>query len=306
MSIVQKLTHLLQEPPPEFALEFSEAGIAWAQRGKTPTSGFQPLDSDVLSVSPVRDNVLKPEALDAAVTAIVAQAASSSQRRRRACALILPDYCGRVAVLDFDSFPSESAEQMSLVRFRVKKSVPFDLDAASVSFHVQPHAAGGKKKDVVVAVVSLEILARYEAPLRMSGLHPGQVTISALTALNMVRSTTLEVTAKLSGRALSVAVTENNVLRMFRCVEMAAVSAEEITTVLFPTFAYVEDELKRRPERLLLCGFGSFGETIAPALELELHTPIEPLRSPLGIAGPHNAGLMGYLQGVGIEVGVAA
>ncbi len=295
MSLIDKFRHLLTDPPPEFVFEFSETGIAWAHHGKTLASGFQPLEPGVMAISPVKDNVLKPELLEQAVMRIVPE-----DRRRRPCAIILPDYCARVAVLDFDSFPSEPAEQLSLVRFRVKKSVPFDLDAANVSFHVQPAAGGRKKRDVVVAVVSLEILARYEAPLRVSGLHPGLVTISALSALNMVQPGGLEIIAKLSGSALTVAVADQNALRMYRCVELDQLNAESVLAVLFPTYAYIEDEFKKKPERLLLCGFGSFGEVIAPGLEAELGTAVEPLRSALGSIGTSNAGLLGYLAGTGV------
>lgn len=302
MPIAAKLKRLIEEPPAEFIFEFSEAGIAWAHRGKTQSSGFELLEPEVLSPSPVRDNVLKPERLEEAIFRLVPQ----SNQRRRAAAVLLPDYCGRVAVLDFDSFPNEPQEQLSLVRFRVKKSVPFDLEAASVSYHVQPHRAGGKKRDVVVAVVSHEILARYEAPLRMAGLHPGFVTISSLSALSMLPDAGLLVTAKLSGKVLSVAVTEGNLLRMFRCVELDYINTEELTGILFPTYAFIEDEFKVRPERLLLCGFGSFGDSIAPDLEAELNTRVGPLRSPFGVPGPFNAGLLGYLQSVGMEVGEAA
>ncbi|MBL8231047.1 MAG: hypothetical protein JNL98_21325 [Bryobacterales bacterium] len=302
MSIGAKLKRLIQEPPPEFIFEFSEAGIAWAHRGKTQSTGFEPLENDVLSPSPVRDNVLRPERLEEAIYRLVPQ----SNQRRRAAAILLPDYSGRVAVLDFDSFPNEPQEQMSLVRFRVKKSVPFDLDAASVSYQVQPHRAGGKKRDVVVAVVSHEILARYEAPLRSAGLHPGFVTISSLSSLSMLPDAGLVVTAKLSGRVLSVAVTENNALRVFRCVELDEVSTDELTGILFPTYAFIEDEFKARPDRLLLCGFGAFGDSIAAELESELNTRVAPLRSPFGPPGPFNAGLHGYLQSVGMEVGEAA
>ena len=41
------------------------------------------------------------------------------EKKRREAALILPDYCARVAVLDFDSFPADPKEQLSLVRFRL-------------------------------------------------------------------------------------------------------------------------------------------------------------------------------------------
>ncbi|MCS7026071.1 MAG: hypothetical protein NZV14_14805 [Bryobacteraceae bacterium] len=302
MSIIAKLKRLVEDPPPEFLFEFSEAGIAWAHRAKTQSTGFEPLEPGVISPSPVRDNVLQPERLEEAIFRLAPPAA----QRRRTAAVLLPDYCGRVAVLDFDSFPSEPQEQMALVRFRVKKSVPFDLDAASVSFQVQPHRIGGKKRDVVVAVVSHEILARYEAPLRAAGLHPGFVTISALAALNLVSETSLVVTAKLSGLVLSVAVTENNALRMFRCVELEEVSTRELTGVLFPTYAYIEDEMQTRPSRLLLCGFGPFGEALTADLERELNTRVSPLRSVFGAPGPFNAGLLGYLQTVGMEMGEAA
>lgn len=301
--MLDRLRRLLEDPPPDFIFEFSEAGISWARRGKTLTAGFAPLEPGVLSVSPVRDNVLLPEKLEQAVLAL---APPSGGKRRRPAALILPDYCGRVAVLDFDSFPSEPQEQMALVRFRVKKSVPFDLEAASVSFHVQPHTSGGKKRDVVVAVVSLEILARYEAPLRVAGLHPGFVTISALAAMNLLQGVGMEVLAKLSGKVLSVAVVENGNLRVFRSVEMDDQTPQAVSAVLFPTFAYVEDAFQRRPERLLLCGFGPFGEAITPFLEGELQTPVASLRGPGGALGPFNAGLMGYLEGARLSLGAAA
>ena len=75
-------------------------------------------------------------------------------------------------MLDFDSFPKDPAEQNTLVRFRVKKSVPFDVDSAAVAYHVQPRP-GSKTLDVVVVVTALEIIARYEAPFRAAGLQPG-------------------------------------------------------------------------------------------------------------------------------------
>jgi type IV pilus assembly protein PilM len=283
--------------------EFSAAGIAWAHRAKIPTNGFEPLAPGILSVNPVKDNVLEPQQLQEIVSNLVPV---SNSKRRRPAALILPDYCGRVAVLDFDTFPSDPQEQLALIRFRVKKSVPFDLEEASVSYHVQPHVSGGKKRDVVVAVVSLDILAPYEAPVRMAGLQPGYVTLSTLAALQLLQSQTLDVMAKLCGNVLTVTVTENSVLRMFRCVELEAVGPTEITNVLFPTFAYFEDELKRKPERLLLCGFGQFGEAIAPELGTELNTRVEPLRSPYGMPGAYNSGLMGYTLSIGMEAGVAA
>ena len=68
-------------------------------------------------------------------------------KKRRPAAVILPDYAARVSVLDFDSFPSSPEEQLSLVRFRVKKTIPFDIDSAAVSYWVQPADQGRREED---------------------------------------------------------------------------------------------------------------------------------------------------------------
>lgn len=296
MSLLNKITGLLRDPGPEIVFEISEGGIAWARRLPTAEIGFEGFEPGVVQVSPLTDNVLQPLRLAEAVDRL---APPNGKNRRRPAVLILPDYCGRVTVLDFDSFPKEPHEQMALVRFRVKKSVPFDLDSASVSYSVQPHPGGSKRFDVVVAVVSLEILARYEAPFRAAGLHPGEVTISSLAALNLVPAGGLEVSAKLSGRVLNVSVMRQGALGLFRCVELAALTMDEILGVFFPTFAFVEDEMKARPQKMLLSGFGAMGELMAEQLQQELAVTVEPLRSRFGIPGPQNAGLYGYLQQAG-------
>src|SRR5207253_10986447 len=110
------LANLLKDPPPGYAFELSEAGIAFAKIGNAPQINFQPFEEGVLLVSPVHDNIQKPELLSAQIHALVPQ----NGNRKRRTALILPDYSSRVAVLDFDAFPSAQEEQRALVRFRMK------------------------------------------------------------------------------------------------------------------------------------------------------------------------------------------
>lgn len=288
-----KLAALITDPPPAYLFELSESGIAYAVRenGAMPNSTqFRALDAGVLSVSPLHDNVQQPEILAAQVAGLI----PSNRARKRRAALILPDYAARVAVLDFDAFPSDPAEQLSLVRFRVKKSIPFDIESAAIGYHVQPGRGRGKI-DVVVAVVAIEIVARYEAPFRAANYIPGFVTTSALAALNLVQDDGIAVLAKLSGRALSVMVLDGPALRLARCVELEQVSHEEMLTVLYPTLAYIEDEMSSRAGRLLLCGFDD-SHALAAEWQAELGVPTEPVRSRLGAANAQNAGLLGYME----------
>jgi type IV pilus assembly protein PilM len=283
------ISRLTSDPPPRHIFELSEAGIAVARlNGAEPELGFQPLPGQTISVSPVRDNVLSMEDLSAAVATL----APRNEKRARAV-LILPDFSVRVSVLDFDSFPPDVEQQRSLVRFRIKKSLPFDVESATVTYHPQQN---GKKWDVVVAVAPVEILARYEAPFRAAGFHPGLVTISSLCAMEMVKGAGVCVLAKLSGRALTLAVVANGILKLHRSLELAGTGPEETVSHLFPTIAYIEDQLQARPKNILLCGFGDQTQDVWSEIEREVQVQVEPVRSRFGSPNEFNAGLMGYLE----------
>lgn len=281
------LAALFQDPPPAFAFELSEAGIAVADMSKAPQTEFRPIVPGVISVSPLRDNIVSADELASAVRAVV-----PANVKRKDMALILPDYCMRVAVLDFDSFPADHKEQLSLVRFRMKKSVPFDVESAAVGYFAQPAVEG--KLDVVTAVTPVEIISRYEAPFRAAGMNPGFVTTSSLAMLELVDSGPVTVIAKLSGRILTLMVIKDGVLKLIRCLEVS--DAADVAADLYPTFAYVEDQLGVKAERLLLCGFGADAIDRERQFQQDLGVAVQVLQSRVGTPGEANAGLMGYLQ----------
>jgi len=283
MALWKQIARLVKDPPPDHIFELSEAGIAYARNGET---GFQIFEPGVLAVSPVADNLLRPDA----VMSALAHIAPPNGNKRRPATVILPDYATRVSLLDFDSFPSAPEEQLPLVRFRVKKTIPFDIDSAAVSYWAQPAStkAGARKIEVVAVTVAMEILARYEAVFRNANLYPGEVTTSGLAALNLYSGGGVAVIAKLTGNVLTVMAVDEGQLKLFRCLTIEEGGDEEILAVLNPTFAYIEDELGQKPEKLLLCGF-------AKPIE-GLNVEMEPLRSRLGAPNAYNAGLLGYLE----------
>jgi type IV pilus assembly protein PilM len=287
------LKRFVQEPPPAMAFEISEAGIATARIGTKAEVEFRPLKPGVLSISPLKENVVDPDEFSLSVRAATSGAGA---RKRKDATLILPDFCTRIAVLDFDEFPSDVKEQLSLVRFRLKRSVPFDVESAAVSYWAQSDAK--KKCDVLVVMAPLEIVSRYEAPFRSAGMNPGLVTSSALAALELAPEAGLSVLAKITGRVLTVVVREKSVVKLVRCLEVASQELEDIAAVLLPTFVYVEDNLGGCAENLLLCGFGAQADAAERRFQEELAVPVETLRSPLGVPGENNAGLLGYLRSI--------
>jgi len=292
--VIRALRRLIQDPPPAWGFELSEGAVAAARLGRPVRFGLRPLRPGVLQPSPVRDNVLEPDELAAQIQALTA---SRPGGKRQEAVLILPDASVRVLVLDFDGFPADPAEQLSLVRFRIKKGLPFELDSAALSYAVQP--APGKRADVVVAVTPLEVVARYEAVLSLNGLNPGWVTTSTLAALELVRHDGLAVLVKLSGRFLTVSVLQGGRLKLLRSIELGELCSEEVLAPLYPTMAYAEDQLGAQVERILLAGFGEGAEDFQLVFERELGAPVELLHSRYGPVEAYNAGLLGWLESLG-------
>src|SRR5580704_6360825 len=286
--VLDKLKSILKELPPAMAFEISEAGIASARIGVRAELEFAPLPPGALSVSPLKENVIDEDAFAEVVRRV---AAGQPARKRKDVAVILPDFCTRIAVLDFDGFPADAKEQDALIRFRLKRAVPFDVESAALSYWAQ--TSSHKHIDVVVVVASLEIVSRYEAPFRAAGMNPGLIVTSSLAALELAPEAGLSVLAKLTGRVLTVLVRDKSTLKLARCLEMPSADFVDIAAVLAPTLVYVEDNFGRRAEQLLVCGFDGL------RLEAELGVPVEALRSPLGEPGENNAGLLGYLRSLG-------
>ena len=290
--IFDSLKSILIDPPPGMAFEVSEAGIAAARIGHHTELDFRPLEPGVLAISPLKENVLDEAAFKAAVKAL---ATAHASRKGKDATLILPDFSTRTTVLDFDTFPTDAEEQLGLIRFRLKRSVPFDVESAAVSYIAQP---GPKRFDVVVVMTPREIISRFEAPFRAAGLNPGLVTTSSLAALELAPEGGLTMIAKLTGKSITLLVRDKATLKLVRCLDLPSNELEDITAVLVPTFVYMEDNLGGRADKLLLCGFGARTDEAKRQFEQELTVEVDELRSPLGVPGEHNAGLLGYLRSV--------
>ena len=66
----------------------------------------------------------------------MAVAGGSGGSGLRDVTVVVPDAAVRVLLLDFDQLPAKAAEALPVVRFRLKKLLPFDADDAMVSYQV--------------------------------------------------------------------------------------------------------------------------------------------------------------------------
>jgi type IV pilus assembly protein PilM len=169
---------------------------------------------------------------NAAVVAAVRKAldgvAGTGRERSRDVTLVVPDAAVRVLFLDFDQLPSKAAEALPVVRFRLKKLLPFEADEAMVSYQLMSNVKGGLIKMVAVAMPK-DVLAEYEGAVIAAGYLPGAVlpsTLAALAGLDETETPTLVVNA--GPRGVTTAIVKAGALLLHRSVDMggdAVVSA---------------------------------------------------------------------------------
>jgi type IV pilus assembly protein PilM len=245
---------------PAAALEITPEGVVAAA---TPAAGQPPIYAaealPALAVTPgIEANLLDPPAVSAAVKAVM----SKVQPRVRSVTVVVPDAAARVFVLDFDSLPSRQEEALPVLRFRLRKSVPFDVEEAGVSYQVLSEGSARLERQwkVLAAVMPGPVLGEYEAAVRGAGYEPGAVVPAGLAALaSLSTETTHEATlvVNLAARSLTTAIVSGNDILLYRTVDLPQEAEEfqaEIQRSIAVAVAFYEDALSVRPHRLLYSG----------------------------------------------------
>ena len=188
--------------------------------------------------------------------------------RSRDVIAVLPDAAVRVMLLDFETLPANRAEAESVVRFRLKKSLPFDLDKAKISYHAQP-AAGGLK--VVAAVALTSVIEDYESVFREAGYSPGIVLPSMLAALGAADADRPTLVVKVDARTTSIAILDKNQLLLFRTLENprgVTITGEQLAEEVYPSVVFFQDTYHLNIEHIFVAGLADSGGAV-PALRAQ-------------------------------------
>lgn len=291
---------MISEPPPDQLFEITESSLA-AVSPRTPAQQKQEVLPERGAVaSPAAPNLLKPQLYREALGRI---AAAHGAKRAISTALIIPDYAVRMAIIDLEAFPASEPERLALLRFRLRKTVPFPIDEAQLSYSIQLNQP--KRIEVLVVAVARPILDEYETLLTSAGYRVGVVMPSSIATLPLCAGAErgLTVLAKVAGATLTVVLLEAGRVRLVRCLDLAVSEGEEVPRdnetvlpVLHQTLAYAEDQIGQPVTRLLLCGFGNDTDSLGSLVQQELGISYAPLRSKFGAASQAKAGLLGLLE----------
>ncbi|MHB8217715.1 MAG: type IV pilus biogenesis protein PilM [Candidatus Sulfotelmatobacter sp.] len=220
-----------------------------------------------------------------AVRAAVEEALGSVAGRSHDVIAIVPDAAVRVVLLEFDTLPADSEEAASVVRFRMKKSLPFDVDKARVSYHAQK--LNGSVR-VVAAVALASVVEDYEAAIRDAGFSPGVVMPSMLAALGAAAGESPTLVVKVDARTTSLAILNAEQLQLFRTLENTrgvTITGEQLAEEVYPSVVFFQDTYHLNIERIFVAGISDIGSA-APALRAQTDAEVQELvtSSQLGIS----------------------
>ena len=243
---------------PAAACEILPEGVIAAA---TPAAGQPPVyGAESLTPQSVIPGLLEPNLGNAAaVSAAIKAALSQVQPRVKSVTVVVPDSSVRVFVLDFDTLPARAEEALPVLRFRLRKSVPYDVEHAGVTYQILSEGSerAGTQWKILTAIIPGPVLAEYEAAVRGAGYEPGVVLPASLAVLAALDSQEAVLTAHLSAKTLTTSIVSGNDILLYRTVELPAepdARQAEMQRAIAVAAAFFEDRLQVRPHRVLYSG----------------------------------------------------
>ncbi len=245
--------------------------------GRAELGGGVAFAADTLSRGSVVPDLTEPNLKDRdSVCDTIRETLGSLGSHSRDLIALLPDASVRVVLLDFDALPTKHLEAEAVVRFRLKKSLPFEVEKAKVSYHVQ--SVGGAVR-VVAAVGLTSVIEEYESVFVDAGYSPGVVLPSMLAALGVVSADRPTLVLKVDTRTTSIAILDKQQVLLFRTLENAngvAVTGDRLAEEVYPSVVFFQDTYHLNIERIYVAGLPDLAGA-APALKAQTGAEVQEL-----------------------------
>ena len=263
---------------PSLAIEISFdrlAGVRFGRSGSIEDFVVESLPAGAILPSASEPNLVDVAKVKTALESVSKRLHGEDQD----VTLLLPDPVIRVFVQHFDDFPRSPEEAIPMLRWKLKKSVPFAIDETIISYMRQSPRENGV--NVVTALARQTTVREYDAVAESVGLHAGVILNSSLAAIALLEGEAPALMARVSGAFLTTAIVQGGVLCAYRCVELSAqgkdLTPKMLLDEIFPVAAYYQDHWHAGVQSVHLAGLRERFPEFAGLLEQEFHCPVQSL-----------------------------
>ena len=280
-----RTTGLFASPPPSAAVEIARdrvAAVSVTDGGggmSIAAHGVEELAAGVVEPSLNAPNVHDQGALTAAIKSALDKAGA----RGRRIALVVPDTAAKVSLVRFEKIPAKAQDLDQLIRWQVRKAVPFKIEDAQVSWSPGIALPGGGREFLVTAA-RRDIIESYEHACDAAGVQAGIVDLATFnvinSALGAVDTAGDWLVIHVAFDYVTLAVVRGNDLIFFR--NRSTGEQGELTDLVHQTTMYHEDRLGGGGfSRVVLVGAWVHGpdaaERLRRAVEERVGVRVEPV-----------------------------
>jgi type IV pilus assembly protein PilM len=96
----------------------------------------------------------------------------------------IPDDSVKVAIHHLEKLPGNESEKQQLLKWRLKKTTPFNVEDSHLAYQQQLNADG--KVSVITGIIYREVLSQYQNFFQRLGLHAGFITPASLATFELL------------------------------------------------------------------------------------------------------------------------
>ena len=258
-TLASRIQKFFEPSLPLVACEINRRAIALVR-----LDSRNPAQVDRFSVTPLAEGLVVPSLIRPNITALpefvaeLKSAFAKAEIKTSRISLALPDASAKVSLHPLDTLPGKEHEKQQLLRWKLKKTVPFNIDDAHVTS--LDHKLPNGKHLVLTVCIHKEVLAQYEEAFQKLGIHAGYVCLSSFATFELLsklepdlgQRSVLLLRVRSSGVS-SLIVQEGRVV-LFRQTDVGeeapispAVGVPDLFDEIHPCVTYYQDKLSSQP-----------------------------------------------------------
>ncbi len=271
-TLIDKIVEAVRAQVPLWACELTSRHVIVAgvskQRNRVKARLASELRAQSVTGSLTDSNIADKEATRAAVL----QALNEAGFEGSEIAVIIPDDAVRIGFLTVEKLSKDLEEQQTFIRWKFKKSVPFDVDSAQIAFRIVGTRTDGSA-DMLVTLSPRAVIQEYENLFDSMDIHAGFVLPSTLAALNLFTPPPADsLFVKIAPDCITTTIFQHGRMQFYRrVVDRSPYEAA------YPTVMYYQDKL----------GGKAFGQLVVCSYDSDVRGSIDELQLKLDLRAEH-------------------
>lgn len=275
---MSRLFSLTDAATPDFAVEIAAGHVAAAAleyRGGRPVVAAHAIE--LVAPGALVPSLTAANTQDRAAVMTALNRVLERVGRPRRVALVVPDVVGKVSLVRFETVPARTADLDQLVRWQVRKSAPFAIEDAQVSYVRGLRTPEGQ--EFVVSLARRAVVEEYEGLCAEAGAHAGLVDLATFNVINAVlagsgASSDDWVLVHVAADSASIAILRGADIIFFR--NRSSDADGSLADLVHQTGMYYEDRLKGPGFRRAVVSSGAESAAeVRRALQGRLAAPVE-------------------------------